>query len=57
MEGSNLELFKEFGTSLMVQWPRLKNPGRGAQVRSLFRELDPMCHNKDLVQPNQSINI
>ena len=57
MEGSNLELFKEFGTSLMVQWPRLKNPGRGAQVRSQFRELDPMCHNKDLVRPNQSINI
>ena len=57
MERSNLELFKEFGTSLVVQWPRLKNPGWGAQVRSLFRELDPMCHKKDLVQPNQSINI
>ena len=48
---------KEFGTSLVVQWPRLKNPVRGAQVQSLFRELDPMCYNKDLAQSNQSINI
>ena len=25
---------------------------QGAWVQSLVRELDPMCHNEDLVQPN-----
>ena len=43
--------FKDFefllymGTSLVVQWLRLQAPNSGAQVRSLVRELDPICYN------------
>ena len=32
-------------------------PMQGAQGRSLVRELDPICHNEDLVQPNKSKNL
>ena len=39
-------------TSLVVQWQDSVLPMQGAWVRSLVRELDPTCHNQDLVQPN-----
>ena len=32
-----------FGTSLVVQWVRLRVPNEGAWVRSLVGELDPAC--------------
>ena len=46
------------GTSLAVQWLRLRVPTAGARVQSLVRELDPLtkdpaCHNQDPVQPNK----
>ena len=37
--------FFYMGTSLVVQWLRLQAPNLGAQVRSLVRELDPICCN------------
>ena len=37
------------GTSLVVQWLRLHAPNAGAQVRFLVRELDPACHNWELI--------
>ena len=32
-------------TSLVIQWPRLCTPNARVQVQSLFRNLDPSCHN------------
>ena len=34
---------------MLLCWSVL--PVQGAQVRSLVRELDPMCHNQDRVHP------
>ena len=39
------------GTSLVIQGLRLWAPNAGSQLPSLVRELDPTCHNWDLVQP------
>ena len=33
------------GTSLVVQWLRLRSPSAGAWVQSLVRELDSTCLN------------
>ena len=33
------------GTSLIVQWLRLSVPNAGAQVQTLVKKLDPICHN------------
>ena len=35
----------ELGTSLVVQWLRLRAPNAGTWIPSLVRELDPTCHN------------
>lgn len=37
--------FNASGTSLMVQWLRLRASSGGARVQSLIRELDPTCCN------------
>ena len=42
---ANLELSLP-GTSLVLLWLRLCTPTQAAQVWSLFRELDPTCHNE-----------
>ena len=44
------------GTFLVVQWLSLSLPTQGAWVRSLVRELDPTCHNEDVVQANKLKN-
>ena len=33
----------DLGTSLMVQWLRIRLPMQGTQVRALLQE-DPTCH-------------
>ena len=40
------------GTSLVVQWLRLRAPNAGAQVRFLVRELDPVCRNREFICHN-----
>ena len=37
------DIFKDLGTSLVVQWLRICLPMQGTQVQSLVRE-DPTCH-------------
>ena len=55
--------FKDFefllymGTSLVVQWLRLQAPNSGAQVRSLVRELDPICYNLRSCMPQRRLKI
>ena len=40
------------GTCLVVQWLRLHAPNEGGPVQSLVGELDPTCHNWELVCHN-----
>ena len=44
------------GTSL-VQWLRICLPTQGTWIQSLVWEVDLICHNQDLKQPNKYINI
>ena len=32
-------------------------PVQGARVQPLIRELDPMCHNQDVEQPNEFLKM
>ena len=41
------------GTSLVVQWLIVCAPNAGAQIQSLVRELDPICHNYNFTYRNE----
>ena len=45
---------KDLQTSLVVQWLSSMLPVQGAWIQSLFRELDPMCQNKEFTCYNSN---